>query len=326
MCARFQKILFFFCVTACAQAAPATQAFESPEHGLTVSLPADWSIKEGLAGTIVSAVEPAPASAFRASVVITTEPLPPFMLFAAYLESHQEQLRETLPQFRQVAARAPPPGASSHELAYTFAAGGTACRVSVKLASAGRDIYILTASSAEADTARLAPLWKETLASFRVRPAKAPPRATKRVRDREKGFSIEFPRTWTLQENLKETTLIAFSPLEGPGDPFRENVNLLVEELQEATTLEEYLTANLKGLSDVIEGTVGVSAEDVRLGNTPAKRIRYRKTLESRSLESLAYLAVEGRRGYVVTAAGAAEEFARHEPEFLAICGSFRIE
>ena len=69
-----------------------------------------------------------------------------------------------------------------------------------------------------------------------------------------KDYKIEYPTTWELNtEGLMGTSFLIFSPLEGPEDDFRENVNLFIQDLQGAKiSMEEYVKLSEDQLASVI--------------------------------------------------------------------------
>jgi len=58
----------------------------------------------------------------------------------------------------------------------------------------------------------------------------------------QQDYSIQYPSTWELNQSKQmSTSFILFSPLESENDPFKENVNLLVQDISKyQIDLNEY--------------------------------------------------------------------------------------
>lgn len=305
--------------------------YENGEFGFAMSLPSEWSVKEGVFGAAVAAVDPAGGAGFRDNLTVSVEDLPPLMKVDDYLEMQRKRLAE-ISAVREVEVGDVRCGdLPGRRAVYSLREGPVECRTVLYLVPAGRKLFVLAGTAATRGGG--APPGADPIArfdahfrSFRVGAAGRAGRAVKRIRDRAKGFSIEFPGDWEVRENLKGTTLIAFSPVDGEKDAFRENVNVLVEALEAPVGIDAYAKAQVEELARTVEGFAEPTVEEIRVGDIAARRLRYTQKLAERELTAMAYLLVKDRRGYIVTAAGDAPAFATHEPAFKRICESLRLE
>ncbi|HPO46994.1 MAG TPA: hypothetical protein PK875_14500 [Spirochaetota bacterium] len=74
-------------------------------------------------------------------------------------------------------------------------------------------------------------------------------------RDRSKGFSIVFPDDWEIRTKglLGATVVQALSPLEEKGDPFRENINVSVEDLSKDVGLSYYREITFENMARALD-------------------------------------------------------------------------
>lgn len=87
-------------------------------------------------------------------------------------------------------------------------------------------------------------------------------------------LSIVAPAGWDLASGRDGAEFFLLSPLEGPGDTFRENVNLLIVEVGEMT-LDEYDMITLQGIETMIEDSEIVGMTAATFAGREGKRIDY---------------------------------------------------
>ena len=139
------------------------------------------------------------------------------------------------------------------------------------------------------------------------------------------GFSIRFPADWGQKENVMGTRVVAMS-LQEPGDTFRENVNVVVEDLPSPMDVETYAALSLKNLSRLLSAGEQPDVADAELGGVAAKRVIYETVMGQLRVKGMVILAVRGRRGYAVTCSATPETFDAFRPTFDEIAGTFRFE
>ena len=67
--------------------------------------------------------------------------------------------------------------------------------------------------------------------------------ASGKYTNKEKGFSVTFPKSWETKEGVAGSVVASLSARESEGDNFRENVNVVIEDLPKEMTSEEYYQA-----------------------------------------------------------------------------------
>ena len=144
--------------------------------------------------------------------------------------------------------------------------------------------------------------------------------------NREKGFGITMPGGWEMKRDVMGAVVVAISPLKGPKDVFRENVNVVVEDLNGPMTSKEYYTNSMKVLKQLFkdfklekQGVVKIDKHDFhfsvfshRLGETRAKVLQY--------------MAVNGKRAYVVTCSATPDAYKNYQARFEDTVKSFKFE
>jgi hypothetical protein len=146
-----------------------------------------------------------------------------------------------------------------------------------------------------------------------------------RYSNKPDGFSVVFPPDWEQKENMMGSKVAAMSPLQ-PGDTFRENVNVVVENLTSPMDVETYSALNLTNLSRLMPAGAQPDVADAELGGVAAKRIIYETVMGQVRIKGMMILAVQGRHGYAVACSATPETFDAFRPTFDEIVGTFRFE
>jgi len=140
------------------------------------------------------------------------------------------------------------------------------------------------------------------------------------------GFSIRFPAEWEQKENVMGTVVMALSPTEGADDPFRENVNVVVEALPSPMTLDEYCNLSMTNLKKLLAVGQEPEVSDATLGGGKAKQVVYQTTVGQIGVKGALYVVVKGNRGYALTCSATPDSFDAYQARFEEIVGTFRFE
>lgn len=147
-----------------------------------------------------------------------------------------------------------------------------------------------------------------------------------RYYNREKGFSIQVPSGWDIEEKKMRTDLIAVSPAEGPDDSFRENFNVLVEELQTNMTSEEYYQKGIPLFKQFAVDFAQHGNGTERIDGTEFRYDIISHRMGPLKIKVLQYLTVRQKKGYLITFSAADDKFERYAPMFREIAKGFRFE
>ncbi len=139
-------------------------------------------------------------------------------------------------------------------------------------------------------------------------------------------FSIKLPDKWETKEGYMGTSVMSLSSLEGAGDQFRENVNVVVEKLPKEMTLDEYMSGNLSNLPRFITDFRESGRGGTTLGDIDAKWLTYTGRMGTSNLAFKQYFMVRGDRGYVITGTATEETYPRFKNTFEQTAESFQFE
>lgn len=152
------------------------------------------------------------------------------------------------------------------------------------------------------------------------------PKEPDRYYNKDEGFSIKLPNEWEKKEGFMGTTIVTWSPQESSADQFRENVNVAVEELPKALSLEEYFQLSLANLSKLMTDFQEHEKGQLSIDNNDAKWLIYSHRMGTVKLKVLVYMLVKGRRGYAIVCSAAPEQFLKYRDKFEEIVQSFKFE
>jgi hypothetical protein len=147
-----------------------------------------------------------------------------------------------------------------------------------------------------------------------------------RYYNKDKGFSIKFPNGWEKREGYMGLTVIALSPQESPSDQFRENVNIVDEELPETMSLETYFQINLDNMPKLLTNFQAYESGRLTLGNADSRWLIYGYRMGTTSIKGLVYVLVKGNRGYAITGTATSGSFANYRSIFEETSQSFSFE
>lgn len=88
------------------------------------------------------------------------------------------------------------------------------------------------------------------------------------------GFSIQFPSTWTFQEEAYGAPVMFFTPLSSPEDLLQENIMISQEKISKEYTLDDLW--KIKKDKQTFSGFVEVSNEHIQVNTMDAKKIVYK--------------------------------------------------
>ncbi len=141
-----------------------------------------------------------------------------------------------------------------------------------------------------------------------------------------KGFSIKYPPAWQTQESFAGTEIIGYVPAESPMQDWRENVNVVIENLPTEMTSEAYDNAAHEMMEKYLTDLNVVGSAAATLDGRDAVRYEHSHRMGTRQLRVLGYSVVKGRRAYVITCTATPETYDATLPTFEDIVKTFRFE
>ncbi len=112
-------------------------------------------------------------------------------------------------------------------------------------------------------------------------------------------FSLAEPEGWNVDESgLMGTAVIFYGPTESE---FTVNANVVVEEIPEGTTLEQYASAGNETLADVLNNYEQISEREMKIGDLDAHERVFTHEMGDRKLVAKQVAVVSEKRAYVLT-------------------------
>lgn len=138
--------------------------------------------------------------------------------------------------------------------------------------------------------------------------------------------ALDFPEDWTEGQATGIVLLLATSPIEGGVDPFRENVNVVVEGYAEGRDFDQYVAGSLLSLSTALSGYSTIESDGAELAGRSARRVVYTGRLDNVTLYNLIYIVDGGNRAWTITCSATPESFDTWVDTFEGIVATFRLE
>jgi hypothetical protein len=142
---------------------------------------------------------------------------------------------------------------------------------------------------------------------------------------KEANYSIEYPTSWDLtQSGQMNTSFILMTKAEDDKDKFRENINLIIQDLKgNEMDLQEYTKLSLAQISQM--------ADSKLIENKPLKRnpvchkLVYTAQQSGMNLEFEQYYWVIGNNAYVLTFSAEEKKFKKYHITAEQIMDSFKL-
>lgn len=131
------------------------------------------------------------------------------------------------------------------------------------------------------------------------------------------GFRIEYPDSWSKEVNLDKNSAAFFTPQEGFGDAYRENLAITYEQLGESS-FEQLFAQYHTSLPSVFPGYTQQEKSEVLIDQQPAYKLLFtseaKNDEESIALKILQYIVCNEDRVYFITYSADPGNFDYFEP------------
>ncbi|MBI4918961.1 DcrB-related protein [archaeon] len=135
-------------------------------------------------------------------------------------------------------------------------------------------------------------------------------------------FDISYPGDWKF--SILEGGLIAFaSPQENADDTFVENLNVYVSQAQPGLTLDDYVTAGLEQLKQVLPGFKMREVKETTFSGNPARELSYESNSEGASLRLFQLLVMKNNKIFTVTFVAEQAKYDAYSSQLKNILNSF---
>lgn len=141
-------------------------------------------------------------------------------------------------------------------------------------------------------------------------------------------YSINYPASWSLDTSGQSgTKFLFFSPVESETDAFKENVNLIIQDLKgHDLNLNGYTKLSTEQVKTMMTNSKILESKRVKQGATEYHKIIYTGDLQSYHLTFEQYYWVVKEKAYVLTFTAEQNKFKTYQPTAEKILGSFVLK
>ncbi len=142
-------------------------------------------------------------------------------------------------------------------------------------------------------------------------------------------FSIKYPTSWALSENQNGTAVMFTSPLENKLDTFKENFNVVVQDLsQHPTKLDIYTMLSIAQMKVLFKSKlVVVDSSPAYLDGHPAYNFTFIvKEADSEMKFKSIWTVVKDVKAYQVTYGATSSQYDKYLPQIDKMIKSFKIQ
>ena len=143
------------------------------------------------------------------------------------------------------------------------------------------------------------------------------------------GFEVKYPNNWTVAPYTSGVNAVFYSPLDNALDKYKDNVNILVQDMNKLTeiySLNKY-TKKAIGQMKVIykENFVLLDSQDITVDNTPGHEITFIGKNPGIDLKVKCVWAIKGTNVYLFTYSAVDSQYDKYIKKVDAMLRSFRI-
>jgi len=141
-------------------------------------------------------------------------------------------------------------------------------------------------------------------------------------------YSIQYPSTWELNQSRERgTSFILFSPLESNEDKFKENVNLLVQDLTgHNIDLNKYAEISEGQVKTMITNSTLIESKRIKNGSDEYHKMIYTGDQGVFHLKFEQYYWVANEKAYILTFTSEQDKFADFKEIGENILNTFRLK
>ena len=142
-----------------------------------------------------------------------------------------------------------------------------------------------------------------------------------------KNYKLQYPKSWTLDtSNAMGPAVFIFSPLETSEDKFRENVNVLIQNLKgEDINLARYKEITDKQVNDLATDGEIFESSITRKNNQEYYRISYAMTQGKFRVKITSVCFIQNEEAYLVTFSSEIDKFDTYQKTGEQILASFKL-
>lgn len=145
--------------------------------------------------------------------------------------------------------------------------------------------------------------------------------------DDRHNFSIKYPVSWSLEINKNNAAVIFYSPKEGDLDFFRENVNVVVQDIaRKSMNIKKYSSTAIKQMEAVFgDNMIIIESGPMYFSGHEGYKFVFRGKTSETELQYMSVWTINGLTAYQVTYTALASQYERHLPNAKRMIRSFRL-
>jgi hypothetical protein len=143
----------------------------------------------------------------------------------------------------------------------------------------------------------------------------------------ENGYCISFPSDWEINKSGQMgTSFILLSPIANPNDKFRENVNLIIQDLSgQHIDLTKYTDISIQQIKTLATNGVLIDSKRIKRSNFEYQKVLYTIKQGIYDLKIEQYYFINSGKAYVLTLTCEISEFEKYRLFGEEILNSFQI-
>jgi hypothetical protein len=116
-------------------------------------------------------------------------------------------------------------------------------------------------------------------------------------------YSLQYPESWSLDTTgIMNTTFVVLAPLEGIDDAFKENINLIIQDLEGySIDLNQYTNLSEEDIKTNLTNTSILESARIKKGKSEHHKLVFNSDQEDLELSFIQYYWVQKDRAYVLT-------------------------
>lgn len=140
-------------------------------------------------------------------------------------------------------------------------------------------------------------------------------------------YELKFPDTWEINSSgMMGTDVIGLTPMEGNDDNFRENINVVLENLPEGITAQEYLDANITNMKKTFGLPEDAKFEKVKVGSCDGYHLHYSLKMGNYELDNDVYIVVVKNAAYIITCSNEKGKRDKYKKEMDGVVKTFKLK
>jgi len=115
-------------------------------------------------------------------------------------------------------------------------------------------------------------------------------------------YTMDIPLNWDIKRNIMGCDKFALTPLDDTSDNFRENINVVIENLPPEINLDAFYEANKHSMKQMQKSFRLISVEHLAINNEKFIKMTYKMNMGSQTMKNNVFFTIKNGSGYSITA------------------------